>query len=96
MTPTDISMLIETIADEKNDLRLVRLGQTFVTTNAWLERAYEPLRQAMQLKSLGAKAEMDTIQKKQKQKRGRQASQDQDELSEDEVSCMFAICTYAT
>jgi hypothetical protein len=67
----------------------VRLGSTFVTTKEWLDTCYELLQQGMQLKALGAKnakADMEAIQKKQKQKRGRQVSYDQYELSEDEVS----------
>lgn len=89
MASQDISILIGTITDEKNDSRLVRLGSTFVTTKEWLDICYESLQQGMQLKALGAKnakADMEAIQKKQKQKRGRQASYDQYELSEDEVS----------
>lgn len=56
-----------------------------------MDTCYESLQQGMQLKALGAKnakADMEAIPKKQKQKRGRQASYDQYELSEDEVSSM--------
>jgi hypothetical protein len=82
-------MLIANITDEKNDPRLVRLGQTYVTTTEWVNKSYESLRSVLERKALGVrktKADENGIQKKQKAKRGRQLSQEQDELAEDEVS----------
>ncbi|KAG2183994.1 hypothetical protein INT44_009005 [Umbelopsis vinacea] len=88
LAPSDISMLIANITDEKNDPRLVRLGQTYVTTAEWVNKSYESLRSVLERKALGVrktKADENGIQKKQKAKRGRQLSQEQDELAEDEL-----------
>jgi len=74
--------------DEKNDQRIVRLGSSYIATNEWMEKSYDSLRQFMQLKALGArkaKVETSSAQGKKPSKRGRQASQEQDELTKDEV-----------
>jgi hypothetical protein len=87
LSPLDISTLLASIADEKKDDRLVVLGSTYVASNEWLNKAYESLRQHMQLRALGARrAKTNGSQLQKTSKRGRQPSHDEDKLDKDQVS----------
>ncbi|KAM3587184.1 E3 UFM1-protein ligase 1 [Umbelopsis sp. WA50703] len=86
LSPLDISTLLASIADEKKDDRLVVLGSTYVASNEWLNKAYESLRQHMQLRALGARrAKTNGSQLQKTSKRGRQPSHDEDKLDKDQL-----------
>lgn len=87
LSPTDISILLASISDEKKDDRLVVLGSIYVTSKEWLDKAYACLRQHMQLRASGARnARINGSQQQKNSKRGRQASLEQDKLDKGEVS----------